>query len=250
MENQDTKSIDPITSPVQTPIPSVTPVIPTAAPKASRFPIFFVVLILILLTVTGVFAYQNWQMRQQLNAPTTYEECIKAPGSVLQESYPATCVTKDGKSFRQILTDEEKKKLEPPDPTTNWNTYIFQGLVFKYPTDWVLDTEKMAIRPPYLKDGEEYPAITFYIIKNPDNLSIKEYDNKAGNSMMRPGLYSSSIGTKEIIAEAKTVNGINGYYLKDQNCEPLGCDRFSFVSSMKIYVITNIFDHQDISSQN
>ena len=137
-----------------------------------------------------------------------------------------------------------------PDPTANWKTYIYQNLVFKYPPDWVLDTEKMAIRPPYLKNGEEYPAITLYTIDNPDNLSVKEYDDKASNAMMRPGLYSSSIGDREVTAEIKVVNGIKGYYLKDQNCEPLGCDRFSFVSNKKIYVITNIYDHQDVSSQN
>jgi len=116
MENQDTKSLDPITSPVQTPPPSI----PPSTSKPAVFPILFVVLILALLGATGVFAYQNWQMRQRLNAPTTYEECIKAPGSSLQESYPGTCVTKDGKSFVQPLTDEEKKNLQPPDQNPDY----------------------------------------------------------------------------------------------------------------------------------
>jgi len=119
------------------PTPPVSPVIPSLPPKSSLFPIFFVVLILVLLAATGVFAYQNWQLRQQLNAPTTYAECIKTPGSILQESYPATCITKDGKrSFKQILTDEEKKKLQPPDETTNWKTYTDDDFSLQYPSEW------------------------------------------------------------------------------------------------------------------
>lgn len=48
---------------------------------------------------------------------STYEECIALPGSVLQESYPATCVTKNNQRFTQPLTAEEEAKLQPPSPT-------------------------------------------------------------------------------------------------------------------------------------
>lgn len=72
--------------------------------STSTFPVFFTVLVSILLVTTGLLVYQNRQLRQQLNAPTTYAECLKTPGSVLQESYPATCVTTNGLRFTQPLT--------------------------------------------------------------------------------------------------------------------------------------------------
>lgn len=58
--------------------------------------------------VGGLFAYQEYTRAPQVSS---YEECIKIKGSVVQESYPSTCVTKDGKQFIQPLIDEEKKKL-------------------------------------------------------------------------------------------------------------------------------------------
>jgi len=63
----------------------------------------------VLLGAGGLFAYQEY-----IAAPpvSTYEECINAKGSVIQESYPATCVTRDKKRFTQPLTDEERKKLD------------------------------------------------------------------------------------------------------------------------------------------
>jgi hypothetical protein len=32
----------------------------------------------------------------------TYDECVKAKGSVILESYPVQCKTKDGRTFVQI----------------------------------------------------------------------------------------------------------------------------------------------------
>lgn len=62
----------------------------------------------------------------------SYEDCVDAKGSIVQMSYPAACVTEDGKRFTQPLTDEEKQNLLPPDQTreptgstatANWKTY-------------------------------------------------------------------------------------------------------------------------------
>jgi hypothetical protein len=84
----------------------------------------FLIITLVSLLLSTFFIFQNWRLNQKLEAivrvqptPTTYAECLGAPGSALQESYPATCVTKNGKRFKQPLTDEEKKKLQPPDET-------------------------------------------------------------------------------------------------------------------------------------
>lgn len=44
----------------------------------------------------------------------SYEDCLKAPGSRILESYPERCVTRDGKSFTRPLSYEEKGRLLPP----------------------------------------------------------------------------------------------------------------------------------------
>ena len=48
---------------------------------------------------------------------TTFDECVKANGSQVTLMYPGTCTTKNGKTFTQPLTDEEKKRLIPPTET-------------------------------------------------------------------------------------------------------------------------------------
>lgn len=58
-----------------------------------------------LLGAGGLFAYQEY-----LSAPpvTSFDECIKAKGSITQESYPATCITRDGKRFIQPVNPSEE----------------------------------------------------------------------------------------------------------------------------------------------
>lgn len=73
-----------------------------------------VVIVLILLVLGGLagggyFLYQKNQQRQV----NSYGECLKSEGSKILEMYPSVCVTKDGKRFAQLLSDEEKKKLQP-----------------------------------------------------------------------------------------------------------------------------------------
>lgn len=133
------------------------------------------------------------------------------------------------------------------DPTEGWQTYTYQDITFKYPIDWNITTDDMiAVQPPYKGDQEEYPAITFFAIDNPKNLTVQEYDEQVSKEGMDPALYSAFIGESEVIAKAKSFNGIESYTLNDQNCEPLGCDKFSFVLNKKIYVIQNVFDHQTL----
>jgi hypothetical protein len=51
---------------------------------------------------------------------SSYEECVKANGNQIQLIYPGICYTKDGRSFREVLTDEEKKNLQPPDQNPDY----------------------------------------------------------------------------------------------------------------------------------
>ncbi|GEM_PF-1742510 len=109
------------------PFPPVSPVYPISKPK--NYAIVWIIAGVVILTIglgIGLVA-GKYLFSPQVSS---YEDCIIAKGSIVQESYPATCVTKDGKSFRQILTDEEKKNLQPPDPTANWKTYTNSNFSF------------------------------------------------------------------------------------------------------------------------
>ncbi len=72
------------------------------------------------------------------STPTTYDECLQDPGSVVQESYPATCVTAAGVHFIQPIPTASASA----DLTANWKKYIFTDKLsqktyeIKYPEDW------------------------------------------------------------------------------------------------------------------
>ncbi len=67
---------------------------------------------------------------------SSYEECVKANGSVVLKSYPGRCITANGLRFTQPLTDDEKKKLQPPDEIINRKTYTDDDFSLQYPSEW------------------------------------------------------------------------------------------------------------------
>lgn len=54
---------------------------------------------------TLVFYYFVSEPEENLLPITSFEQCQLSEGSRTQESYPATCITKDGQSFIQPLPD-------------------------------------------------------------------------------------------------------------------------------------------------
>ena len=67
------------------------------------------ILLIIGVAVGGYLYLQN--QNKVKNQPLTWEECIKVPGAMIMEMYPAKCSTPDGRSAIQLLSDEEKKNL-------------------------------------------------------------------------------------------------------------------------------------------
>ncbi len=82
-------------------------IIPSSPPRVSLRPVYLALTFIlgILIGVGGLFGYQEYT---STNSPvTTYDECIKTAGSRVQESYPSTCITKDGKRFTQPTMDDD-----------------------------------------------------------------------------------------------------------------------------------------------
>lgn len=58
-------------------------------------------------SVFGLLALQQKEQKKELlKHITSFEECEKAEGSMVQESYPPTCVTADKRSFVQDIGNE------------------------------------------------------------------------------------------------------------------------------------------------
>jgi hypothetical protein len=74
--------------------------------------LIIILLVIVLVFASGIFVYAKYFQGQgsqnQLPTVSNYDECVAA-GYVVQESYPPTCVTKDGKSFTQDIGNELEK---------------------------------------------------------------------------------------------------------------------------------------------
>lgn len=77
-------------------------------------------ILLIILVAVGILAasvggYFWWTSQQSSkNKPLTWEECLKISGSIQLKSYPGRCVTPDGRKVTESLSEEEKRKTQPP----------------------------------------------------------------------------------------------------------------------------------------
>jgi hypothetical protein len=120
MDSNPIPSPQPQTNPQPQPvIPMPTPPVTPTKPKNVLLTVLIVIVVLLSLGAAGFFAYRYIQQKQQA-AITTFEECTKASGNMIQTIYPATCVTRDGRRFTQPLTDEEQQNLLPPVDNQNF----------------------------------------------------------------------------------------------------------------------------------
>ncbi len=76
-------------------------------------------------------AYQKFIEYSSLKSIDSYESCAAAKGSLIQESYPATCTTLLGNRFRQQIIPQAIS-------TQDWKIYLNNkyGFSFQYPEKW------------------------------------------------------------------------------------------------------------------
>ena len=128
--------------------------------------------LLLILAILSISWYaNNYSQSHQLNSIDSYESCVSAKGSIIQGSYPATCVANDGSRF-----------VEPTNnsaiDTTEWRSYINNeyGFSFQYPQNWQFNEE-------YLSDS------TSHIIQNKHPLSVYvENDKHVSQLLISPEL--------------------------------------------------------------
>ncbi|MEK9185339.1 MAG: hypothetical protein AAB863_01050, partial [Patescibacteria group bacterium] len=139
---------------------------------------FIVTFVILALLGTGAYAGIWWWGNQQQSDIYTFEECTKAKDSLMLETYPEQCVTKDGQTF---VNPDQKV-----DPTEGWQTYRNDqyGFEFKYPNnleitnifdkkDFILNPDDPASKPfdwfsLHLSDQRESQIFNFSMeINNP-----------------------------------------------------------------------------------
>ncbi len=203
---------------------------------------------------------------------SSYEDCVKANGNQVQTIYPGICTTKDGRSFRQVLSDEEKKNLQPPDQTANWKTYTtdFWGITFKHPD---FDTTCCGVsgavtgNPVILitladsttvvaNTDAPFDGIALYGIPNNGNLTLDQYVEKEKavfladfKSMADPGQVNQGKTTKTTVAGQPALvltnyswDGITRTYFKSNN------NSFIFEISKKEKSPSHFFSYDQILS--
>ncbi|MBP7119400.1 hypothetical protein KBA63_04930 [Candidatus Woesebacteria bacterium] len=137
---------------------------------------------------------------------------------------------------------------QTPETGTTTKSYVLQDIKFSYPSDWnskVESPQYVVIRPIFTRSNESFPGISIYAKENPDNFSVKEFDDKLSKEGPDPEIYSILKGDQVVIAKERKINNITGYYFENIHCEPLPCDKFTFSYNKKIYMLTNIFAHQE-----
>ncbi|KKU83399.1 hypothetical protein A2973_04530 [Candidatus Gottesmanbacteria bacterium RIFCSPLOWO2_01_FULL_49_10] len=192
--------------------PPSTPLVTNSKPKNHIF-----IWIMAGLTILGIGITVGLFLGKTLKNPFTpkqsissYEQCLEAKNSILQESYPATCITANGKRFTQPLTDEEKQNLLPPDQsvestgstaTANWKTYSFSDGSFKHPNSWA--EKPILIRgsgfTQEIKDKEGLYLLTLFTQGNYSQITGKPYTT-----------LEEFIGPPPNILETLTIDGQQG----------------------------------------
>lgn len=90
----------------------------------------FFLSILALLSLVG---YKTYRDTAALKSIDSYESCIVAKGSIIQESYPATCITRLGTRFTQPITSQKYQEYR----SEKYN-YEFKYLANSSPYDYSL----------------------------------------------------------------------------------------------------------------
>lgn len=165
-------------------------------PKYLFLATIFVVLLLI---IGAAFLGGKYYLNQQkLKAINNFESCAAA-GNPIQESYPATCRTSDGRSFTQVLSEEEQKNLLPPDPTADWKTFNSAdfGIEFKYPKTYeiISNTNKSIVLG--FKDTTGNGPFPYLMIGKQKTINYSTLKTCSADTQNEPCLNGASSGNQD-----------------------------------------------------
>lgn len=180
----------------------------------------------------SLVAYQKYAEYSALKSINSYESCVAAKGSVIQESYPATCFSRLGARFTQPINQAS---------TASWNAYSDSKYDFsiKFPQEANIVEKDFGTLGQFKK-----VAITFigssqdqnvYVDTDGYSISIAVYDKELSENVLSslreysqdkcyPTFVCSEIDTTTIskrIAKTYSLNNnvknISNYYLENND---------------------------------
>ena len=122
----------------------------------------------VVVALLSLVAYQKYTEYSLLRSIDSYESCATAKGSVIQESYPATCVTRLGSHFTKPLTLAQQLSAISPDSTSSWKTYrdSFYKFSLKYPSGMNVKADSNNEYLSYYYSESNNPVFSFYVREN------------------------------------------------------------------------------------
>mgnify|MGYP001570856381 CR=1 FL=1 len=93
-----------------------------------------------IIIIVSLVAYQKYSEYSDLKSIDSYNSCITAKGSVIQESYPSTCVTRLGASLTKTippLNSQEIPQITEKEINQGWYWGGSDQKKFNMPTNWV-----------------------------------------------------------------------------------------------------------------
>lgn len=166
-----------------------------------------------LFILLSLVAYQKYSEYSALKSINSYESCAAAKGSTIQESYPATCITRLGAHFTESINQGNFSQ--------NWLTYtnrIF-GVRFQYPGNYenvgcagIVDSNDcISLNDTFI--APDHPGRYDYQIEittKPSNQSYASYLNINAKDLTRIGEKLAYINV------AENAEDQNGKYITKQ----------------------------------
>ena len=94
-----------------------------------------------ILTLLSLVGYQKYSEYSALKSINSYESCVAAKGSTIQESYPSTCITRLGTRFTQLVVQADPFVISSPSPVQSVNpnpTITYKTLRYTRTPEWAL----------------------------------------------------------------------------------------------------------------
>lgn len=183
------------------------------------------------LLAIGWYTYSYWHSHQLVI--TDYDSCITAPGSIIQESYPATCITRDGARFIQPIPQ--------PPLYPGWQTYVDtqEGYFIQYPSDWSIekacngghkDDNYICLKSPDLAQNPIPAVISGLLVIVAPSQSSYAHDNSDLSQFCTQSLTTEQFITCERLS-------MNGYHMAKKT--------FTFPPFIDVLIVDN--QHPPIS---
>ena len=179
-------------------------ILPSQNPKQS-FMVWIItgIVILTIVVAVGLFSAKFLNRSSSPSQISSYPDCLAAKGSIVQESYPATCVTASGRRFIQPISSPTPESAEPTaNPIADWKTYNNNQykFTFKHPKDWQVISSAEETKPQEIVFAYDSDTKDAYLERNPG-----AFDQSQKSDVVINGVQTTRIKNKDVYAREHAI---------------------------------------------